>query len=475
MRIQLQKFTDFASTLLPHETEYLLSIQQFKDENRLDILKRVDYNAHFIDQFMPYDTSIDKRKYNHLKNWIQDQLNKADQDKHFNKILDFEQKIMTDAIQLEEEKQLLKWIKNYQHPTFFFTKFYETVEQYRHFLLIRLSYSDHQLVDNFVKKHREAYLLSKEVQEKLHKATLDIVGQYSGESKESWHWEEWLTEIFYNENLEGQIRYLALIRLAFINHNYKKYDSLQEKFDYLDKKYSQGLFYSKRFLLNYYSNCLLLYSSFQDYDKAVYYGYLSIRAKNHDHLFYVNNLCAVLLRLNRNQEALELMKKALPEVKKTKNFHTRVGFVAFYMEALIKNGLYKNAESYGFTFLKVYGKEVLKFRWHLFFSVYLESMLHQLQYEKLLRVTQKYKLEDRDKFYRKKANYIPLIPIYIEVARFKEGIISKSEFIKNLEESIKKYQYNVQKPFTLKHLMKLLESWLPEINTYFREHLLKIK
>jgi len=434
MRSKLQKFTNFTNTLLPHETAYLLSIEQFKDEKRLEILQRVDYNARNIRQFTPYDTTIDKRKYNHLQNWIQTRLEAVDVDVHFNWMLDLERKIMTDSIELEEEKTLLRAIKSYEHPGFFFTRFYELVDHYRHFLLIRLRYEDHQLTQEFLSKYKSAYEKSKETHERLHDATTDIVKQYSGQEAESRQWEEWLTQVFYDEELDGINRYLALVRLTFIGYNYRKYDLLKEKFDYLDRQLSQGQYYSKRLLLNYYNSRLMLHSHYREYDKAVYYGYLSVRSINHDYPLYVNNLCAVLLRIKRNQEALQLMKKASSEVKKTNNIHNRIGFVAFYMEALIKNGLYRNAESYGDTFLKAYAKEVLQFRWHLFFSIYLEAMLHQKHYAKMARIAQKYQLLKLDKDYQNKnANYIPNIPLYIAAARHAEGLFTRKEFIQQLE------------------------------------------
>ena len=74
MRNKLQKFTAFADTLLPHETEYLLSVQRFDDDERLAILRLIDYNCRNIYQFTPYGEEIDKRKYSHLKNWITEQL-----------------------------------------------------------------------------------------------------------------------------------------------------------------------------------------------------------------------------------------------------------------------------------------------------------------------------------------------------------------------------------------------------------------
>ncbi len=463
MRNQLQKFTDFANSLLPHETEYLLHVQQLKDEERLKILQLVDYNAHHIGQFTPYDTSIDKRKYNHLQNWIQARLREIDVDEQFNRMLDMEQKIMTDSIRAEEEKDLLKSIRNYEHPTFYFSKFYEVVEHYRHFLLIRMRYNDHRLADDFLKTHRQNYLRAREVHEKLHDATLDIVGQYSGDGVESRQWEEWLTRVFYHPNLEGHIRYLALVRLVFISHNYRMYDLLREKFDFLDGEFSKGRYYSKRHLLNYYNNRLMLHSNFREYDRAVHFGYLSIRSKTHDYLFYVNNLCAVLMRLNRNQEALELMKKASAEAKKTKNFHSRVGYVAFYMEALNKNGLYKNAEGYGDSFLKAYAKEVLQYRWHLFFTVYLESLMHQGQHEKLLKIAQKYQLLERDKSYQANAGYLPAIPLYVSAAQFREGQLSRQELLHAMMTCEEQYRNDPERLAAYKKWLANFKAWVPEV------------
>lgn len=461
MRSPLKKFTAFTNTLLPNETAYLLSVQNFVDKDRLDILRLVDYNAHHIDQFTPYDTSIDKRKYNHLQNWISNRLKAIDVDEQFNRLLVWEKKIMTDSIQITEEKELLRAIKNFEYPSFSFSKFYELIEHYRHFLLIRLRYADHQLADDFLRRYREFFLHAKAVKEKLHEASLAIVRQYSGKGDESKQWRGWLSDIFFDKNLEGQIRYLALVRLVFISHNYRRYDLLRSKFDYLDKKLAEGLFYSKRHLLNYYNNRLMAHSHFREYDKAVYFGYLSIRAKTHDYLLYVNNLCAVLLRLNRNQESLELMKKASAEAKKTKNFHNRIGFVAFYMSAMNKNGLFRNAEQYGDSFLRGYAREILQYRWHLFFSVFLEAMFHQSHFQKLLKISQKYQLRKLDKTYQSNANYLPVVPLYLEASRFAEGNISKKAFFEIVDTLFRDYDFTNNK--TLRNLLDGLKVQIPEV------------
>ncbi len=463
MRNQLQKFTDLANTLLPHETKYLLSIQQFVDSQRLEILQLVDYNARHIDQFTPYDTSIDKRKYNHLQLWITDRLKAIDVDEHLHWMLDMEEKIMTDSIRLEEEKELLQAIHHYRHPAFFFTKFYELVERYRHFLLIRLSYDDHQLADTFIKTYRDDYVKARQINENLHGVTLDIVGQYAGNKAESSQWIKWLSSIFYDERIDGLNRYLALVRLVFISHNYRKYDLLREKLDYLDEKFTKGISYSKRILLNYSSSRLMLHSHFREYDQAVYFGYLSVRAQNHDYLFYVNNLCAVLLRLKRVQEALQLMQKASSFAKKTKNLHTRVGYVAYYMESLNKNGMFKNALGYGDAFLKAYSREILHYRWHLFFTVYLESLMHLGLFDRLIKTARKYKLPELDKPLRNTAGYLPMIPLYVEAARYREGITKSEVFIKIVDGFWEEYRDDEDRSSNFQKLMQKIKTWVPEL------------
>ena len=438
-RQQLQKFTEFTNTLLPHETKYLLSIQQFKDEDRLSILQQIHFNCHDIEQFTPYDTGIDKRKYNHIQNWINERLQTIDVDEQFKWYLEMEQKIMTDSIIMKEEKSLLRAIKKYESPSFYFTRFYEVIEHYCQFLLIRIRYEDYQTANNFLKKYRKKYNQTKSVYAKIQEITNDIIEQYWNNSKESIQWEKWLNDVFYNEDLDGLNRYLALVRLTFISSNYRNFEMVRQQFDYLDIKYGEGKLYSKRHLLNYYNNRLLMHSKFHEYDKAIFFGRLSVRVKNHDYIYYVNNLCAVLLKKHQFQEALQLMKKAAPEAKITKNYHSKIGFVAFYMQAMIKNNLAKNAESYGDTLIRAYAKEVLSVRWHLFFSIYLQAMIRQSHFDKLLKTVRKFKLLQRDKTYRSKSNHLPVIPSFHDIAQYREGIIQREQLVGNLKKYTKPF------------------------------------
>ena len=202
-RNKLQVFTDFANMLLPHETAYLLSVQQLADHKKLEILEAVHLNCTNIRQFTPFDANIDKRKYSNLKNWVQKRLERIDVDQEFNWMIEMERQIMLDALLPEQERVLIKKIRTYEHPTFFFTKFYELAKVYRHYLLIRLRYKDHELTEEFLKTYAAAYQESNRINEQLHEATRDITQQYADHNTESIQWERWLRFVFFIKCLEG--------------------------------------------------------------------------------------------------------------------------------------------------------------------------------------------------------------------------------------------------------------------------------
>ena len=463
MRSKLQTFTAFANSLLPHETAYLLSVQQFEDEVKLGILELMDQNCRRVRQHKAYDPTIDKRKYSNLKNWIIEKLEQIDVDAQFEWMSQMEQKIMTDTIAPKEEKVLIRRIKRYEKPGFYFTKFYELVELYRHFLLIRMRYNHHRITDHFLKTFQTSYITCKEVYSKMHDATLDIVNQYSQQSAQSKPWEQWLSDVFYNEKLDGLNRYLALVRLTFIYFNYRDFEKLLPKFDYMDQLFSKGGYYSRRLLLNYYGNRLLLHTKFNEYDKAEYYGYLSVREKNNDYIMYVNNLSAVLLREHKYKDALELMRAAYPEMKETTSFHSRIGFVAFYLKCLNVNHQYESAEHYADSFLRAYRKEVFEYRWHIFFSSYLEALLKQEKYGKLLKIIRRNHLLEKERGYQTNANYLPTILWYDGIARYKEMHLPKEELSALIQNSIEELEGAEAKQYQLKDLLSQIRPLIPGI------------
>lgn len=462
-RNKLEVFTQFANKLLPHETRYLLSTQQLEDQNKLAILQRIHDNCSDINQFTPYDSNLDKRKYSNLKGWIKRRLEAIDVDDSFEWMTELERQIMTDAITPSAEQLLLKRIRHYQHPTFYFVKFYELVKAYRHFLLIRLRYQDYTDVNSFLDQHAKAYQTACRIDDQLHEATRDITQQYAANTTESIQWERWLRATFFDESLDGHNRYMAFVRLSFIAFNYRKFDLLWEAMDYLDQRFSAGEMYSRRLLLNYYHLRMMLHAKVGEADQAIRFGFLSIRGKNNDYLFYVNNLSAVLLRNGRAQEALQVMKNAAPEMKRTKNFHNKIGYVAFYVQSLIRNQLIANAVSYCNSFLIAYEKEILRYRWHTFFTAYLEALLLRGDYQEILALEQRYHLHKRDQAYQQRTDYTPGITWYLLAAQYQSGGLSQADFKTGIQTFLHQQRLQNAQHHSVEALLQILRQVVPEV------------
>lgn len=463
MRSKLQKFTEFAQSLLPHETAYLLSVQQFDDKIKLGILERADHNCRNPAQSLPYDEALDKRKYSNLKQWISERLHAADVDTAYEWLLETERQIETDSIAPAGEERLLALLRDCTPSDYHFVKYYELAFRYRHFLLIRMRYAEHRAVAEFLERFQPACERSGEVREKLHRATEDIVRQYSGHGGESIQWEPWLTEVFFDETLDGWNRYMALVRLTFLYYNYRRFEPVREKYDYLDALFRQGKYYSKRLLINYYGNRLLLHSRFQEYDEAEYYGYLSVRVKTADYLHYVNNLCAVLLRRKKYPEALAVMKAALPESRGTHSFHNKIGFAAHYLRCLRHTSQYRGGENYAETYLRAYRKEIFEHRWHAFFTAFLEILLAQKNYLKISRTVEKYHLPERDRAYTGKGSYLPTIPWFQTVAAYKTHRISAEQALDDLLRPLQGLNLTPDKTLQIRELVAELQAHVPEL------------
>jgi len=415
-RSKLKDFTAFADGLLPHESTYLLRVNQLADPARVDILMRVCENNQRITGFEPYDTRIDKRKYSDLKGWIRKKLASVDVDEQIRYIQATKSAILTDTISPEDEVRLIRKIRHYQHPAFYFGLWYEMLLHYRQFLLIRLRQKDYDLVESFLNTYKSSYSNFQQVQEQVHQATDDVVRQYRARNTESIQWEKWLNQVFYDESQDGFSRYMAFVRLSFISYNYRRIESLWDKFDYLDQQFARGLFYSRRILTNYYHLRLIAHAKVGAYEEAIRYGYFSIRDRNHDFLFYVNNLSAVLLRMGKFEEALSLMRSASPEMKASQNSHNRIGFVSFYMRALLDLGKNQNAVSYGNTFYAAYARDILQERWHTFFAVYLEALFRAGDYSSILQLDRKHGLSEREAEEAKNGNGWPFIRWWVRGA-----------------------------------------------------------
>ena len=434
MKGKLLKFNEFASSILPLEADFLIYFQHFEDPSKQQILENIVTQAKNPEQKIIFDSSIDKRKYSYVKAWCVDVLRELDVDVNLEKLLNWEKEILTDHLSAKEDRAFLKLLHKTNPSDFNFLKIYEISRYYRHYLQIRLRYKDYHLVHQFLQKFRTDYEFSRLVNDKLHETTHEIITDYSQKSNVAG--EEallWLSSLFNNDKLDGYNRLLAWVRIIFIAHNRRQYENIANMFVRFESLVASGKMYSKRIIVNFYSQNLLLYAAKRDFEKAAYYGYLSIKEKNNDYLYYINNLAAVLLRAHRPENALQVLKDSHPIAKESLNFHNRIGHTAYFIFALIDTGKSVQAESHAFVFLTAFKKEILENRWHLFFTAYIKSMLLNANYNGVIKIYQQFKLKERDGRYRDSANYAVSIPWMHLLAAYKVSDIDLPQFKTSLK------------------------------------------
>ncbi|GLR20009.1 hypothetical protein [Portibacter lacus] len=438
MKQKLKKIQVYANSLLPHETTYLLQEQKMEDEEKLSILKIIAYNSNNFTHPKAFDFSIDKRKYSHLLSWMRRKLDSIDVDKQLEWILDAKKHVLLDSISQEEEKRLLNSLKKFDSTSFYFVEFYNLLLHFRHFLLIRMRYDDYQIVNTYIEKEKFNYEKSKLVYEKMHQISFDIIGASNLEEGEGLSWLKWLHECYEDEKLDGQNRYMALIRISFVSLKYDRLNELKDIFLRAELFFETGKNYSKRLLLNHYGNMLILFDKLGDREKAIHYGYLSIKELelNPDSVIYLNNLNNVLIKNQKYEEALSLIEKSSFKVKSNKNFHATIGFVSNHIRCLSKTGKVKEAIIKGRLFFNVYHKKILSFRWHRFFSAFLGALLIEERHAEIIQYIEKYKLltlRNKETYLGKSSN---IIDIYYIISRHQEGIINQDQFNENLKDMI---------------------------------------
>jgi hypothetical protein len=455
MHHKLLKFTEFANSLYPHELDYLMGVQQFEKSENLKILHLIHYNAHNPDNLLPFDPTIDKRRFSYMKNWIEESLEVKDVDKFYNWLINYEKKILTDLIQADEEKELLKKARQIDQTHYYFIRFYELLRYYRDYLLIRNRSDSYQAIEDYLRTHQKHYESGLLVNTRLNRASEDIVGQYFDSGTESKQWEGQLLKVFFDKNIDGYTRYRAAVRLTYMYYNYREFVKLQTIYDELDRSFQAGIFYSRRILANYYANRAMMHSKLNQLEEAEKYAYLSIRHENSDFIFYLLNLCGVLLKSRKNRDALKIMQQSMPSLKKTANYYYRIGFAAFYIRTLTANHLYNDAVDYASTFHSTYKKEIDKNRWHLFYSNYFQALSWCENYSRIISLSKRYNLIEKEKQHIGKAKYLPVLLWYTSVAEYMEGHLSEE----NLEQTIiKSYNILVRNNYKINKIKDLLRE-----------------
>ena len=471
MKIKLKKFTEFSKRILPNEANYLASVHRFVDEEKIRIIEQVIENALSPHQFKNFDTTYDKRKYTYVKNWIKRKLTAIDVDKTTDRLMALKKKILTDAITPAEEKQFLQYISNYKKVNYNFQNLYELAKEYRPYLLIRMRYKDHQTVAVFLANFELHYDKTIKIQEQLYTATVEITNQYTLNNNETRYWEKWLLKVFETLEIDGRNRYQAFILLAFMYTNYNENTKLKLIFDKIDEFFSRGQMYSRRLLSNYYASRVLMHSKQNELTKAEYYGFLSIRQNNDDTLMYLNNLAAILLKNDKPKQAFSLLETYRELYTTTHNYHQKIGYASYQIRALTELRQERLAESRARHFLKKYKSEVLKHRWHHFFTSYIGVLITLEKYMEVLKLAGKFNLKEKEKERRKKSNYVPNISWSISLSKYMEGKISESKLTTEMKEPLNGISPTENQKQLMLQVMNKLSRNLPEAFLQLKSHI----
>jgi hypothetical protein len=431
LKEKLKKFTAFSRHLLPHESAYLLEVLKTEDEDKISIMQKVHENALKVDAHEPFDTSIDKRKYSSLLKWMKIKLDKVDIDSQLRRIVSLHRDILLDTINDRGEQEISQMMRTVRSNAYNFIRFYDMLLEYRQYLIIRMRYKDHARIHQFIEKYKFDFQKSKLINEQMHQASNDIVGDSNASGIQ---WGKWLKECFYNSSLDGYNRYMAFVRLSFI---YLKHDMLREMEEMLYKDaellFKNGLNYSRRLLLNYYDNMLVLYDKMKDYEKARYFGYLSIRDFNQDSIIYVNNLVNVLIKMKLTPEALSIIDGIDFKIKMSKNMHSAIGFVSNHIRCLSLNNETDKAILKAKVFLSAYSKDILNYRWHRFFVSYISAMVKAKQFHDALKLMDRFKLVAREEEYAQLSGGRRTIQVFQDICLYQLNKLKTSDLVAKWE------------------------------------------
>ena len=471
MRNKLETFTDFANSLYPHEADFLIARQQFLKTENLKILNQVHYNSNNPLNLIPYNTSVNKRTYSYLKSWMNDLLQKSDVDLFYDWMIKIERAVMNDSIAHSDEEDLLQMLSAISSTHYYFIRFYQVLEHYHDYLMVRNRVRSYTRISDYLIEYKDSYIRSIELNKDLKSAAELVVSRRADSETEFERLESLFHKIYYDDTLDGYSRYRAVVRLTLLYYSNREFDKLRMVYDDLDGAFKGDLFYSKRILSNYYANRAMMHSKLNELELAEKYGYLSIRQKNSDYLFYLVNLCAILLKRSKEKDALTLMNQAIPELKKTSSFYNKIGFVAFYVKTLLSNNQVEKAVSYATTYFDAYKKEIFEHRWHLFLSSYIQALLRLEKYSKINNLSRRYKLVAKEKEYMGKAVYLPVILWYSAVSEYIEGEISLAKLKDIILSSARSLLDSKYKKGKIKELLNDLGYNIPVVIKEIREEL----
>jgi hypothetical protein len=177
---------------------------------------------------------------------------------------------------------------------------------------------------------------------------------------------------------------------------------------------------------------LVLFDRKKNYEKAVYYGNLAIKGDGPDQLIYLNNLINVYIKKKDYKSALSLIDHFSLKVSSHKNFHAVIGFIANQIRCLTLTGQVKKATIKARVFMDAFAKEILKYRWHRFFTAYLQALEKEKDYLQIIRLVNRYKLDKKemDQSAKEGSTSKEIFRIF-NIAKYNEGYITKMELDKS--------------------------------------------
>ena len=131
-------------------------------------------------------------------------------------------------------------------------------------------------------------------------------------------------------------------------------------------------------------------------------------------------------------------------------------------------------QSYATTFLEAYKKEIFETRWHLFFSAYLEALLHAEKYDKLVSVAKRYNLLALEKKSIESTVYMPVLLWLNEVALYMEGKRSREKLTDTILTSARQLLKNKYKASRISELLQTLEQAIPSEISEIRAELVVV-
>ena len=177
---------------------------------------------------------------------------------------------------------------------------------------------------------------------------------------------------------------------------------------------------------------------------------------------HINDVDCKVITASTEEKAFSLLEKHKDLYKQTHNYHQKIGYCSYQIRVLSE--LQKNslAEATAKTFLRKYKNEVLKHRWHHFFTSYISTLIAQEKYEAVLKLSAKFKLIEKEEERQKQNNYVPNVSWSISLSRYMEGNINSARLLDEIKAPLQGVQPTTnQKQLMIKVIDKLSKN-LPE-------------